>query len=167
MDDLAQIDVPAVVVSLDHQISEGRIIRFQTGVAQGASPAELNALLDKLTAAMDRQAAKYKLEALEAQVKEDERLYVMRQEDMTRIDEEARAAYERSDRRTPWSPEKLPANKLSERNNAAIFVKRLRDGIVDKRAAIATLTKLVGGHANGAANRGEGVQDRPSAGVSN
>ena len=168
MDDMATVDVPAIAVSIDHQISDGRIIRFQTGVAQDAAPAELNALLDKLTAAMDRQAAKYKVEALTAQLAEDEKLYTLRLEDMTRIDAEAQAEYERKgDRRAPWSLDKLPAAKLSERKNADIFIGRLRDNIKEKRAEIASLTKMVSGHANGSATRSEGMQDRASPGVHN
>jgi hypothetical protein len=168
MDDISQVDVPAVVVSIDHQISEGRIIRFQTGIAKDAPAAEFDALLDKLTTATDRQAAKYKIETLQAQLAEEEKLYIMRQEDLTRIDAEAQAEYERKgDRRAPWSPDKLPANKLAERKNADIFISRLRDNIKSKRSDLATLTKLVGGHANGGATRSEGMSHSAGSGVSN
>lgn len=148
--DKEPIDIPAVVVSMDHQISDGRIIRFQTGIAQDADARDYNALLDKLSAATDRQAAKYRLDDLRKKLAEEEDLYKTRMEDLTHLDASAQAEYEKQGRKAPWAPEKLPAAKLQERQQADIFIKRIRDSILAKRAEVATLTGIVSG-ANGSA----------------
>lgn len=138
-------EVAAIAISYDHQIGDGRIIRFHSGVAVDAPAATLNGLLDKLTAAADRQAARYEYEALQKKLLEEEKFYAMRREDLIRIDAEAQAAYEQTGRRSPWSLDKLPADKRQLRQSIETMEKRLRDDIVADRARIEALAKVVNG----------------------
>ena len=138
-------NVPAIAISFDTTIDQGRIIRFQTGVAQDAPASAISALIDKLVSVADRQEARYKLQALQTQIEQEEKLYVERQEDLVRIDAEAKAQYEAGGRRAGWSPDKLPPARLQERSNADTFVKRLRDAIIAKRAEAEKVKAIVDG----------------------
>ena len=146
-------EVTAIAVSFDHQLSDGRILRFHTGIAEDASAEELNALLDRLTAASDRQAARYKLQALQADLVKNERMYQERAEDVIRIDAEAEAAYGRSNRKVPWSPDQLTPKQKQDRDNVAIMGKRLKEMILEQRGEIAQLQQVVNGAAHSAADR--------------
>jgi hypothetical protein len=138
-------NAPAIMVSYDHQVSDGRILRFSTGVARDAEPAAINALLDKLTAATDRQAAKYELEKLKETLAQEEKFYTLRQEDLVRIDASAQAEWETSNRKAPWTADKLSATKRQERQQAEIMAQRLRDSIVANRQRVEVLSKAVSG----------------------
>jgi hypothetical protein len=151
LDDLPIENVPAIMLSFDHQVSDGRIIRFSTGIAQAARPEELNALLDKLTAAADRQEAKYRLERLANDLKREEKLYEQGTADMLRLDEEARASYQQSGRRADWSPDKLTGAQRKDRENAEVSMSRRRDMIVALREQVALARGIVDG-AHGATN---------------
>lgn len=141
-DDFSGVDVPAIMLSMDHQVSEGRIVRFSTGIPRDVAPSELNALLDKLAAATDRQQAKYELQRLEEGVKREEKLYVQQQEDLTRMDAEAEARWQQT-KRTPWAPDKLTGAQLKDRENAEVSIARRRDMIVASREQIAKLKATI------------------------
>ena len=148
--DFADVDVPAIMLSVDHQVSEGRIIRFSTGLPRDVSPGELNALLDKLAAASDRQQAKHELQRLEDGLKREEKLYVQQQEDLVRLDEEAKARYAASGRKAEWSPDKLTGAQLKDRENAEVSIQRRRDMIVASREQAAKLKATIHAHDGGA-----------------
>lgn len=148
-DDFSGVDVPAIMVSMDHQVSEGRIIRFSTGIPRDVPAPELNALLDKLSAATDRQQAKYELERLEEGVKREEKLYVQQQEDLARMDGEAAAVWART-KRTDWTPDKLTGAQLKDRENAQVSIARRRDMIVASREQIAKLKATINAPDSGA-----------------
>ena len=141
-DDFSGVDVPAIMLSMDHQVSEGRIVRFSTGIPRDVPAHELNALLDKLAAATDRQQAKYELERLEDGLKREEKLYVQQQEDLVRMDEEAKARWSAT-KRTDWTPDKLTGAQLKDRENAEVSIARRRDMIFASREQLAKLKAMV------------------------
>lgn len=150
-------EVTAIAVSFDHQLSEGRVLRFHTGISFDATPGQLDALLDRLTAATDRQAAKYEIKKIEKELAEHEKFYVMREEELVRVDEEAAARYARSNKREAFSIEKLTGKEHSDRQNIVIMRDRLREAIIERRAELSQLKGLVNGGTHGAADRSPGV----------
>lgn len=145
-------EVGAIAVSYDHQISDGRILRFHVGIAEDAASEEFNALLDKLTAAGDRQAAKYQLEALQHHLKRDEKLYLAREKELIRVDAEQEAEYNASPRKMPWGPDRLTAKQKTERQQVLQNRSIAMESIVEQRNEIARLTKVVNGAAHIPAN---------------
>ena len=149
-DDFSGVDVPAIMLSMDHQVDDGRIIRFSTGIPRDVPVAELNALLDKLAAATDRQRAKYEIQRLEEGLKREEKLYVQQQEDLVRLDEEAKARYAAGNRRGEWSLDKLTGAQLKDRENAEVSIARRRDMILASREQVAKLKATIHAHDGGA-----------------
>lgn len=149
---MSQAEVTAIAVSFDHQVSEGRILRFHTGIAEDAPAEAIDRLLDKLTAAADRQAAKYRLEELRRKIAAEEKIYASRSEDLIRIDAEAQAEYEKGNRRQPWAMERMSPAKQQERNNVQVFLARARDGILEWRAEEKLLAQKVNGVAHSTAD---------------
>ena len=141
-DDFSGVDVPAIMLSMDHQVSEGRIVRFSTGIPRDVPKAELDALLDKLAAATDRQQAKYELERLEDGLKREEKLYIQQQEDLVRMDAESESRWSAT-KRTPWTPDKLTGAQLKDRENAELSINRRRDMILASREQLAKLKAMV------------------------
>lgn len=149
-DDFRDVNVPAIMLSMDHQVSQERIIRFSTGIPRDVEPRELNALLDKLSAATDRQAARYELQRLEDAAKREEKLYVQQQEDLVRMDAEREAEWSRSNKRAPWTHDKLTGSQLKDRENAEVSIARRRDMIVANREQIAKLKATINAPDSGA-----------------
>lgn len=145
-------NIPAIMISVDHQVSEGRIVRFSTGIAQAAPLSEINGLLDKLSAATDRQQAKCELEKAQGDLKREEKLYAQQMEDMARLDGQQQAEYERSGKRAPWAPERLTAAQQKDRENAEVSIKRRRDMIVALREHVAKVQAKASVHADSTAN---------------
>ena len=149
-DDFGPIEnIPAVMVSYDLQIAEGRIIRFNTGIAQSAPAAEWNKLLDKMTSAADRLEARHLLEQTEQRLKLEEKTYIAQQEDFVRLDAEQQAAYEKTGRRGEF---KLTGAQLKDRENAETSIKRRAEMIKDMRDHLAKLKAKAALNADGAAN---------------
>ena len=149
-EDFSGVDVPAIMISVDHQVSEGRIIRFSTGVPRDVSAGVLNGLLDKLAAASDRQQAKHELQRLEDGLKREEKIYVQQQEDLVRLDEEAKARYAASGRKAEWTPDKLTGAQIKDRENAEVSIARRRDTIIASREQISKLKAMIHAHDGGA-----------------
>jgi hypothetical protein len=145
----AELDgTPAIAISYDHQVSDGRIIRFHTGCAADASQSEINGLLDKLTASTDRQAAKYELEKLAVSIAREEKLFVQQTEDMARLTLEAEAEHLASKRKGPLT---LRGAQIKDRENAEISIARRRDMIKAARDEAIRLKAVVDA-SHGAAN---------------
>ena len=135
-DELPIENIPAVMISYDHQISDGRILRFSTGIAQSAPPAEFDALLGKLTGAAERQEARLAAETLERQLETAEADYTQFAEKLVELEQTQETEYMRSNRKAPWGIDKLSAAQLKDREQAAnsvkaqaVAVKKLRKNI--------------------------------------
>ena len=91
-DELSLIQAPALGFSLQVDLGAGRVCTLQTHVASDCSLRDLNMMLDKMTAAGDRQRAHYKIEELERDLKQTEKEQAQHQEDLDRVDREHEAA---------------------------------------------------------------------------
>ena len=91
-DEVPLIQAPALGFSLQVDLGAGRVCTLQTHVASDCSLRDLNMMLDKMTAAGDRQRAHYKIEELERDLKQTEKEQAQHQEDLDRVDREHEAA---------------------------------------------------------------------------
>lgn len=137
-------EVGAIAISFDHQIAEGEILRFHVGVAEDAAADTIDRVLDKLTAASERQARQREVKKLQAQLKQEEELYVKNREDLVRIDAEAEAEHVRSGRRTPYSPDKMAADKRQVKQQRENMDQRIRDSVNAIKARLGTLQAVNG-----------------------
>ncbi len=83
---------PALGMSIQVDLGSGRIATLQTFVDSTCSIFELNAMLDKMTGAGDRQRAHYKIEELERDLKQEQKLLAQHADDLARIDKDYDAA---------------------------------------------------------------------------
>jgi len=79
---------PALGMSIQVDLGSGRVATLQTFVDSTCSIFELNAMLDKMTHAGDRQRAHYKIEELERDLKQEQKLLAQHADDLARIDKD-------------------------------------------------------------------------------
>jgi hypothetical protein len=71
MDDLKGETAPALGISINAQVAAARQITMQSFIDRDASGAEIDKLLDKLNASLDRQVAFYEIEEEEKRIEVD------------------------------------------------------------------------------------------------
>jgi hypothetical protein len=87
-------DAPALGFSMQVDLGAGRVCTLQTFLPNDCTVEHLNHMLDKMTAAGDRQRAHYKIEELEREIEQHEREQAQHQEDLDRLDREYEARQE-------------------------------------------------------------------------
>lgn len=92
-------ETPALGVSINAQVDGKRQIVFQTHVASDAPQAEIDALLDKLNASIDRSVAFYEIGLLEDALERDKQILYSIKHNMDNIEENMRVKYEASGKR--------------------------------------------------------------------
>ncbi len=78
---------PALGMSLQVDLGAGRVCTLQTFVDSTVPVGELDAMLDKMTSAGDRQRAHYKIEELERDLDKTEREQAQHKDDLATIDQ--------------------------------------------------------------------------------
>ena len=111
-------EAPALGVSINAQFAAGRQIVFQSYVPQEAPVEEINALLDKLNNAIDRQESWYQIEQLEKEVERDEQILYSINHNMQEVEANMRARYEAGGKRAPFkmSEKEVVQKKQAEDN---------------------------------------------------
>lgn len=71
---MSEAQAPVIGISINTELPGKRSIVFQTHVAQDTSSEDLNALLDKLQKANDRQFSRYLLEIMRVELEQHEKL---------------------------------------------------------------------------------------------
>lgn len=84
-------DPAALGFSLQIDLGAGRVCTMQTFLPNFCSAIELNRMLDKMTAAGDRQRAHYRIEELEREIAREEKAQEQHKEDLARLDREHEA----------------------------------------------------------------------------
>lgn len=125
---------PALGISVKTQASEGREIVFQTHIAQDASIVDLNALLDKMTAAADRQSAKAALITLYRDLEDHEKQLRQLEEDYSNIEANAAALWAKNGRKGDYKPNQRDA---AQKQQVEANVKRWREVIGKLKLRIA------------------------------
>jgi hypothetical protein len=132
---------PAIVTSITAQIGPNRSITMQFGIPMDMRPADLNAYLDKVMAAMDRQNDKGLL--TEYKVSLEKAQFNLETAAQQRANHEAacRDAFEKSGRHGEWKPTGSQKQELSNFDNN---VRDLRDKTIPKlKTAIDELERKI------------------------
>ena len=90
---------PSIGVSYNVQIAGSKSLVLQTFVARDADIAALNAALDKMRVAAERQAAFAALVDLQKELKQNEEFQARHAERMAQVDENLKAAWGRGNRK--------------------------------------------------------------------
>lgn len=130
-DDIAR----ALGISFRATPANDREIVFQTHVEQDISAADLNVLLDRLAASVDRQAAKAQLVETRKLLEQHEKQRRQMGEDLANVDARALEAWEATGKRGPFklSPKDQTA-KMQATANIARWdeeIAKLRTQIID------------------------------------
>jgi hypothetical protein len=157
------VNVPAIAITTTYVVDEGRQMSFQTGVAQDIGAADLNALLDKLEMAALRQQALVKTRSLERKIEDGLKTLILREEDLVRLDEEAKARYNASGKKMPFSFDRMLPRDKQVRDQVIEVRERYKKMILDDQKQLEYYRGLLNGAATSAANSGNGVQDRAGA----
>jgi hypothetical protein len=157
---------PALGVSFQIILDkEGRRqIVFQTHVDQHTSLTSINAVLDKLSAAADRQIAKAELLHLEGEVDRELRNLTMFAEALEQLDARTQLQWEESGRRGSWSPAKLPPKQAAERDQTKGSLERTKSAIKLYQKRIEELKVIVGDGTPSTADCHPCLPDREGAG---
>ena len=110
-------DVPALGIEIVSALGDTRQVKLTTFVSRDAPKAELDALLDKLVAAAERQEAKPKAAKLLDDIEDGERTLQNLRDDIARLDAEHRVNLARIDVQAGYVGEELA--KLNSRDRLA------------------------------------------------
>ena len=105
MDDSKGETAPALGISINAQVSPRRQITVQSFVDRDASGAEIDNLLDKMNASLDRQEAFYAIEDAENQLEVDSNVLVNITRRLAEVEDNIRLkAGSETGRRAPYKP---------------------------------------------------------------
>jgi chromosome segregation ATPase len=110
-------DVPALGVEVVSALGDTRQVKMTTYVSRDAPKAEIDALLDKLVAAAERQEAKPKAAKLQDDIEDGERTLQNLRDDITRLDGEHQVNLARIDVQAGFVAAELA--KLNSRDRLA------------------------------------------------
>lgn len=138
---------PAIGLSYQIDLSNGRQIVMQTHVGQDVPSADLDRLLDRMGRAVERQRLHYenvaKKEALEKLLEQQTRQYDSFNSDFMRLEDD-RAARERefaqSGRKGDY---KIPPNEEQNRRNALVTLKKGKEDIAKTQREIEELKVVI------------------------
>lgn len=135
---------PALGFSIQTAISEGRQIVVQTHLPADATTGQIDEMLDRVAASLDRQGTKYAIEALERDLQQHrDRLEAVKVDfqGVEKRDAEARAAYNANPNRR--GEYKEPAQNKQTRAQALALQARYEDEIKKREIELEKLRKKV------------------------
>ena len=135
-------EAPALGISLSHQIDQERSIVFQTHVERDVSDAQLNAVLDRVVKASERQSAKVRLPQLNQRLILEEQAFKASSADLERLDAESHERHTQSGRK---GPHRYSEKDLTDRKNAVTVIDRRRDLIKSLHTQIAETQAAIDG----------------------
>src|SRR5271166_324722 len=147
--------VTVIGMSYQHQLDTTKGLVFQTHIPSNASSAQINATLDKLVSAGERQRARVRIPEVETTIKTKEDFIARAQGEMFRLDAEmdlmrqqAQAQWARSGKkgemRMGVKDENDIAKARRDREQAEANLKMTMDQLEDHRNELGKLRELVG-----------------------
>ena len=147
---------PAIGISVQCAVSEQRQVVFQCFVPMDADPSVLNAALDKVVLAAERQEARVRLPAARRRLEQLGKVHERAVEDMFRLDAEREAAHSlrasqhrdtgrRGEVKATAQQVAQDQNVAADRAGAETTMKRAMADMDELRAEIAQLESTVGG----------------------
>jgi hypothetical protein len=138
-----------------------RTLVFQLHVPLDTSLDVINENLDKIGKAADRQIAWYELLEARENLKGHQRSLKGILEQRELLDARAEAEYMESNRKGPWSPDKLPPQHKQQRLALEQAITKYKEGIERWTQDEARCAQLVNGHVvDGGADRHAELSDR-------
>lgn len=132
---------PAIGFSFAVQLDDKKGITAQTHVDQEWGVEAINEVLDKIATVIERQAAKANLAEWKRKLASDEKRLKSLIEDLARLDEQHKAAWEGSGKRGPF---KLSTKEEADRRNAESTRDRYAMEIEVDKERIAELEATIG-----------------------
>lgn len=145
----ASSESPALGVSYSVQLDDKRNIVAQTYVPVDCTPVELDAILNKVGDAVDRQAAKYSIKALERSLRMQQKQLKRVTEDLAFQDDKNQNAFRAAGKKGQF---RLTNEQETHRANVFITQTRFQEEIDDLKREIAEAKAIFDG-SNGGANR--------------
>ncbi len=146
------INSPALGVSYQARLDrEGvRSIVFQTHVDQETPAAVVNALLDKLALAVDRQMAKTELVELAQEEQELHKRIATFNASFSSMEVQSQQRWAESNKKGAWDPDKLPPQERTARTNLKNGLEQDKERLIRLRARVQALQKVVDGNGSDA-----------------
>lgn len=126
---------PAIGFSLDCKINDRRAFVIQTYLPISASPAEINAMLDKLHASADRQEVRYRLKDMKLLLEKAEQELPLHEKKLVEFEESAVRRHRTSGRRADFE---WKGNDATNRDNliqtvamTRVNIERIKKGIAE------------------------------------
>lgn len=131
----ADLEVPAISVQLATTIGGTRSLTLTTGIRLDCTAAAINELLDKITAASDRQKKRHDLEQTRMLLKNEEQNLHLHRQQIGMQEAKFQAEYAVSGRKGAFEPKGAQKSVLEGLNknveNSVERVKQLRAGIAE------------------------------------
>lgn len=125
--------VPALGFSFQAAVGDGRQIVMQSHVAGDASPAELNAVLDKVSAAIHRQVLKQRLMDTREMLRRHEATVVAMERQMAQVEENARTKWAANESKR--GPFKMTAAEDAQKKVAETNLHNLLTDVIPRTLA--------------------------------
>jgi protein involved in temperature-dependent protein secretion len=127
------LDVPAISVQYSTTIGQTRNLAITTGLPLDCTKSQLDALLDRLVAAGDRQRAKHDLEQTRALLKNEEQNLHLHRQQITVQEMQFHSVFQQRGRKGDWKPTGSEAQTLTNLaknvDNSVERIKKLRADI--------------------------------------
>jgi hypothetical protein len=131
---------PAIGFSLDCKINDRRAFVIQTYLPLSATPAEINAMLDKLHASADRQEVRYRLKDMRLLLEKAEVELPMHEKKLVEFEESVVRRYKKSGRGVDFE---WKGNEATNRDNllqsvamGRVSIERIKKGIAEAEAEL-------------------------------
>jgi len=134
MSESAPGTVPALGISLNYALGDGRSLVLQTHIPSDQIGKPLDDTLDGLLKAVERQAAKFEIEALKKNLEASERQLLQTTEDLNTHESSVQAGWEASNRKGTYKA--TPQQDAATRN-----FKTTQKRLIDEIAKINELIK--------------------------
>jgi len=130
----------AAAITLTAELGKRQVV-IQTYMERDAPIQDFHRLLDKLNETVDRQQAKFQLEAEQLQLEHEEKELKRLIEQHDSIEANARAEFAGRGKRGEF---KLTSQQEGQKNQAVANINRLKEHIPWRKAGIAKLEAIVG-----------------------
>lgn len=130
---------PSIGLSYSVQVGDGRSLVAQTFVARDCETSELNALLDKLRSACDRQQVFGKLETLELEIERTDKMLKDYKEVIDRLDARSKGSVTANGRPRPAAQQETKERETALTN--IDVMKGQRAQLIEKKAALQKLVE--------------------------
>ena len=140
MKDKIEPGEPAIGFSIDCKINDRRAMVIQTYLPLDADPATINALLDRLLIAADRQEVRYRLKDMRLLLEKSEQELPMHEKDLVKFEESTVREHGATGRKSEFQWKGAQAasrdNKIQNVAMCRVNIDRIKKGIAEAEAEL-------------------------------